>query len=82
MQSQVNIRTLVGGPVGVSFLDGTGTSGVLCDIEGNELYLQEYMYQDFFALKHYDLSRVGGVYPFPECQTQPGPTPYPYPIVY
>ncbi len=83
MQGQINIRYLVGGPVGVSFVDGTGTSGVLCGIEGNELYLQEYMYQDFFALKHYNLRTINAVNPFPPCQYEPpSPTPRPYPIVY
>ncbi len=77
--SQNYMQTFVGGPVGVSFRDGTGTSGVLCAIRDNTLYLQEYMYQDVFPVKQYQMGTIANVYPFPGCPYTPAPTPQPTP---
>lgn len=62
------IRFLINQPVGVSLTDGTGVSGILCSITHNEIYLMEYLYHTQFALKHYLLSQVQNVLPFPSCR--------------
>lgn len=54
-------------PIGVSFVDGTGASGVLCGVSGGKLLVMEYLYQAQFALKQYDVFRVQDVHGFPGC---------------
>jgi len=70
-----HIKNLIGNPVGISFKDGRGTSGILWEVHDNTIYLMEYLYQKQFATKHYDFDMIDGVYPFPRHQI-------PTPIVY
>lgn len=62
-----NIRRLMGKPVGISFKDGRGTSGILCDANDDELYIYEYLYRDQFAIKHYGYHSIQDIHPFPSC---------------
>ncbi|MGO4886625.1 hypothetical protein ACJ2A9_02615 [Anaerobacillus sp. MEB173] len=68
MNWQYKIPYLMGQPVGVSFTDGTGTSGILCDADGGQIYVLEYLYHTQFALKHYDYKTIQDLLPFPPCQ--------------
>jgi hypothetical protein len=72
MPWQMTMQYLINKPVGVSLTDGTGVSGILCSITHSEIYLMEYLYHTQFALKHYPLSQIQDVLPFPPCST---PTP-------
>ncbi len=67
---QHKIPYLIGQPVGVSFTNGQGTSGVLCGVSGGKLLVLEYLYQSQFALKQYDLHMIHDVNGFPPCHTQ------------
>jgi len=67
MPWQHKIGYLLGQPVGISFIDGTGTSGVLCDAYGGSVYVMEYLYQSQFALKHYNYNMIQDIHPFPGC---------------
>ncbi|OPA80484.1 hypothetical protein BVG16_07080 [Paenibacillus selenitireducens] len=69
------MNTLIGASVGISFIDGTGTSGLLCCIRNGEAYLLEYLYQSQFATKHYPLNQIQAMHPFPGCYIQPPPPP-------
>lgn len=73
MPWQRTIQYLINKPVGVSLIDGTGVSGVLCSITNNEIYLMEYLYHTQFALKHYPLNQIRDVLPFPPCTTPSPP---------
>lgn len=70
MNWQQKIPHLIGQPVGVSFINGQGTSGILCQIHGGNIYLMEYLYQSQFALKHYDYRQIQDINPFPSCYNQ------------
>ncbi|MFD0618111.1 hypothetical protein ACFQZR_11610 [Paenibacillus sp. GCM10027629] len=70
--SAQSLHGLLGKPVGVSMMDGTGVTGVLCSVQNGEIYLMEYLYHTQFATKHYPLSQIQAVNPFPGCQW-PGP---------
>ncbi len=65
MPWQHKIPYLIGQPVGVSFTNGQGTSGVLCGVSGGKLLVLEYLYQSQFALKQYDLHMIHDVNGFP-----------------
>lgn len=78
MSWQQNIRRLMGRPVGVSFGDGRGTSGILCDARDGELYVLEYLYHDQFAMKHYEYDMIRDIYPFPPCRNSPKSRPVTY----
>ena len=69
MPWQMTMQYLINKPVGVSLMDGTGVSGILCSITHNEIYLLEYLYHTQFALKHYSLNQIRDVLPFPPCRT-------------
>ncbi len=73
MQATSSLMRLVGRPVGVSFFNGQGTSGVFCGVRDNKLLLIEYAYQDNFPLKQYPLNELRNVMPFPSCQRIPSP---------
>lgn len=73
MPWQMTMQYLINKPVGVSLTDGTGVSGILCSITHSEIYLMEYLYHTQFALKHYPLSQIQDVLPFPPCSTPPPP---------
>lgn len=70
MPYQMNLYYLINQPVGVSLIDGTGVSGILCSVNDVEIYLLEYLYHTQFALKRYPLSQIQGVYQFPSCNGQ------------
>ncbi|MFE7060985.1 hypothetical protein ACFVAD_02385 [Sutcliffiella sp. NPDC057660] len=65
---QMKIPYLIGQPIGVSFMDGTGTSGVLCSADGQKLYVMEYLYHTQFAIKQYEYQTIQDILPFPGCQ--------------
>ncbi|WP_100371740.1 hypothetical protein [Bacillus sp. FJAT-45037] len=58
----------IGQPVGVSLVNGQGTTGVLCEIDQEKVYLLEYLYASQFALKQYPLNQIQNITPFPPCQ--------------
>ncbi|WP_078379759.1 hypothetical protein [Sutcliffiella halmapala] len=62
------IPYLIGDPVGVSFVTGQGTSGILCGADGDKLYVLEYLYHTQFALKQYEYQQIQDINPFPNCQ--------------
>jgi hypothetical protein len=53
MSLQHKAYAWIGRPIGVSLVDGTGVSGILCSIEGGFIYVIEYLYHTQFATKHY-----------------------------
>lgn len=65
---QQKIGNLIGQPVGISLMNGQGTSGVLCNAYGGRVYIFEYLYQSQFALKHYDYRMIQDINGFPNCQ--------------
>ncbi|MCY9660937.1 hypothetical protein P5G65_00020 [Paenibacillus chondroitinus] len=67
MSLQQKAYAWIGSPVGVSLMDGTGTSGILCSVQGGAIYLIEYLYHTQFATKHYAFSQIRDIYPFPQC---------------
>lgn len=67
MNWRQNVYQMMGAPVGISFIDGTGTSGVLCGVDGQIVYLVEYLYQKQFALKKYPFYMIQDVNVFPPC---------------
>lgn len=67
MPWQHKIGTLFDQPVGISFINGTGTSGVLCGAHSGSVYVMEYLYQSQFAIKHYNYSMIQDINPFPSC---------------
>jgi len=58
---------LLGKPVGVSFTNGQGTSGILCSVHGGQVYLMEYLYHTQFATKHYPVNQIQDIHMFPGC---------------
>jgi len=50
MHWQQKIPYLIGRPIGISFINGQGTSGVLCSAHDGQLYVYEYLYQAQFAI--------------------------------
>lgn len=59
---------LIGQPVGISFRNGQGTSGILCGTSSGKLLVIEYLYQSQFALKQYDFHMIQDINGFPPCQ--------------
>ncbi|MDM5188908.1 hypothetical protein QUF99_16755 [Bacillus sp. DX4.1] len=70
MPWQQKVQYLIGQPVGVSLVNGQGTSGVLCNVYGGHIYLYEYLYQSQFAMKHYDFRKIQDIHAFPNCHSQ------------
>ncbi|WP_377890132.1 hypothetical protein [Alkalihalobacillus sp. R86527] len=70
MQWQQKIQYLIGNPIGVSFTNGQGTSGVLCGTSQGKLLVMEYLYQTQFALKQYDFNTIQDINVFPPCHNQ------------
>ncbi|SFE88542.1 hypothetical protein [Alteribacillus iranensis] len=70
MPWQHKIAYLLDQSVGISFMDGTGTSGILCDADGSSLYVMEYLYHSQFALKHYSYTMILDIHPFPSCNNR------------
>lgn len=67
MPWQMKLEFLINKPIGVSFANGQGTSGILCSVENEEIYLLEYLYYTQFALKHYAFDEIQDIHPFPKC---------------
>ncbi|OPH51981.1 hypothetical protein BC351_33915 [Paenibacillus ferrarius] len=67
MSLQHKAHAWIGRPVGVSLKDGTGTSGILCNIQSGSIYVIEYLYHTQFATKHYRLDQIQDILPFPHC---------------
>jgi hypothetical protein len=67
MQWQQKIRYLLGQPIGISFINGQGSSGILCGTSGEKLLVMEYLYQAQFALKQYDFYMIQDIHGFPAC---------------
>lgn len=67
MSLQQKAYAWIGSPVGVSLMDGAGTSGILCSVQGGSIYLIEYLYHTQFATKHYAFNQIRDMYPFPQC---------------
>ncbi|MFD1954999.1 hypothetical protein ACFSL6_12680 [Paenibacillus thailandensis] len=59
--------TLIGKPVGMSMADGTGVSGILCNVEKEQVVIMQYLYHSQFASKRYPFQSVRDIYPFPGC---------------
>ncbi|SES02157.1 hypothetical protein [Salipaludibacillus aurantiacus] len=70
MPWQQKIPYLTGQPVGVSFVNGTGTSGILCGVSDGKLLVMEYLYQRQFALKQYNIYTIQDINQFPVCPSQ------------
>ncbi|TMV51664.1 hypothetical protein FE783_06870 [Paenibacillus mesophilus] len=68
---QQKARSLLGQPVGISLKNGQGVAGVLCQVQANELFVLQYLYQAQFATFHYPFSDIQDIHPFPRCR--PGP---------
>jgi len=71
MPWEQHVREMIGKPIGISFCNGQGTSGVLCNVRNDVLYVMEYLYQNQFATKHYSFSIIQDVHMFPSCQDRP-----------
>ena len=70
MLRTADIQSLINHPVGVSLRNGTGVSGILCKVTKDEIYLLEYLYHTQFATKHYLLSQIQDIIPYPRCSSQ------------
>lgn len=62
------ISYLIGQPIGISLINGQGTSGVLCGTSNGKLLVIEYLYQAQFALKQFDFHMIQDINGFPPCQ--------------
>ena len=67
MPWQQKIRSLIGYPIGISFVNGQGSS--LCGTSDGKLLVMEYLYQAQFALKQYDFYMIQDINGFPPCHT-------------
>lgn len=70
MPWQQKIPYLINQPIGVSFLDGTGASGVLCGVSSGKLLVIQYLYQAQFALMQYNMYTIQDIHGFPPCPDQ------------
>lgn len=70
MPWQQKVQYLIGQPIGVSFVNGQGTSGILCGGSDGKLLVIEYLYQSQFALKQYDSYSIQDIHGFPPCPNQ------------
>ncbi len=70
MPWQQKIPFLINQPIGVSLMNGQGTSGVLCGTSGGKLLVMEYLYHTQFALKQYDFYMIQDINGFPPCRQQ------------
>ncbi|AYA74247.1 hypothetical protein DOE78_01585 [Bacillus sp. Y1] len=70
MPWQLKLQYLIGQPIGVSFVNGQGTSGILCGVSNGKLLVIEYLYQAQFALKQYDTQTIQDIHGFPLCPNQ------------
>ncbi|OCA85336.1 hypothetical protein [Pseudobacillus wudalianchiensis] len=70
MPWQDKVSQLMGQPVGISFSNGQGTSGILCRVSGGKVFVIEYLYKTQFALKQYDSRVIQDINGFPPCQNR------------
>lgn len=64
-------RSLLGWPVGVSLKNGQGVAGVLCQVQADEIFVLQYLYQAQFATFHYKFSEIQDIHGFPRCRQGP-----------
>lgn len=64
------IKLLIGQPIGVHFKNGLSVSGVLCNVNDDEIFLMEYLYQSKFIQKQYDFDLIQGIFIFPSCHDE------------
>ena len=65
---QQKANSLIGRPVGISLKNGTGVAGVICSVQGGEVYVMQYLYQKQFATFHYPFNQIQDLNPYPSCQ--------------
>ncbi|UOF88853.1 hypothetical protein LSG31_12975 [Fodinisporobacter ferrooxydans] len=58
---------LIGKPVGITFKNGTGTSGVLCRVGTQRIFVIVFQIGNFFPLKHFRINRIHEIRKFPNC---------------
>ncbi|MEK8130390.1 hypothetical protein WMW72_21005 [Paenibacillus filicis] len=68
MSLEEKARGLVGQPVGLAMANGQGVSGIICGVQGGEVYVLQYLYARQFATFHYPLRDIRDLYPYPSCQ--------------
>lgn len=68
MPWEQNLYRMMGKAVGISFRNGQGTSGILCDADNDMVYITEHLYREQFATKQYALNTIHEIVPFPPCQ--------------
>ncbi|MFC5650300.1 hypothetical protein ACFPYJ_14410 [Paenibacillus solisilvae] len=66
---QQKAMNLIGRQVGLSLKNGQGVSGVLCSVQGGQVFLIQYLYAAQFATFHYAFNDIADILPFPACQT-------------
>ena len=71
MPWQYKLSYLMGQPIGITFINGQGTSGVLCKEFDGKIQIIEYLYNTQFAIKQYDKEIIQDIHGFPSCQKQP-----------
>lgn len=67
MSIQQKAMMMIGRPVGISLRNGQGVSGVLCSVQGGEVYIMQYMYATQFATFHYSFNDINDILPYPGC---------------
>ncbi len=71
MQGQMSVQQkammFIGRPVGISLRNGQGVSGVICSVQGGEVYIMQYMYASQFATFHYSFNDINDILPYPAC---------------
>lgn len=67
MSIQQKAMMLIGRPVGISLRNGQGISGVICSVQGGEVYIMQYMYATQFATFHYSFNDINDILPYPGC---------------
>ncbi|TYP79502.1 hypothetical protein [Paenibacillus methanolicus] len=64
---QQKAMALIGRTAGLSLRNGQGVTGVVCGVQGGEVYVMQYLYARQFATFHYPLQDVSDILPFPGC---------------
>ncbi|CAM3256064.1 hypothetical protein PALU110988_11770 [Paenibacillus lupini] len=67
MSIQQKAMMMIGRPVGISLRNGQGVSGVICSVQGGEVYIMQYMYATQFATFHYSFNDINDILPYPGC---------------
>lgn len=66
---QQKAMSMIGRQDGLSLKNGQGVSGMLCSVQGGQLFLLQYLYASQFATFHYAFNDVADIHPFPACQS-------------